>query len=82
MITIPPRAVHKLGTVDDDLGELDALAGCNGLGDNVDAGVEAEDKARVGPVRHKVSAGEEDFAGGGHGDGGILGDAHFEGAAT
>lgn len=73
VVAIAPLAVGELRAVDDDLGQLDAGAGGNGLGDDVDAGVEAEDEPGVVPIGDEVSTGEQDFAGGRDGARGLLG---------
>ncbi|KUI54512.1 hypothetical protein VP1G_10662 [Cytospora mali] len=73
MVAIPPCAANKLGALDDNLGQLDALGGWDPPGDDVDAGVEAEDESRVVPVGDEVPAGEEDLSRGGDGCRGVLG---------
>lgn len=76
VVAVAPLGVEELRAFDDNLGQVDARAGVDFLGDDVDAGAEAEDEAGVGAVEHEVAAGEHDLAGGRHGDEGVLG-AHF-----
>lgn len=78
MIAVPPGATDELGAVDNNLGQLDALAGGNPLGDDAHAGVEAEDQTGIGPVRDEVPAGEQDLSRGRDGGGGVFRDGHGE----
>lgn len=59
MIAVSPGGVEELGTLHNDLGEVDAGAGLYLLGEDVDAGTQAKDEAAVFPVEHNVAAGEE-----------------------
>lgn len=77
MIAIAPDSADELGTLDDNLGQLDALGGGDASRDDIDAGVEAEDKAGVVSVGDEVATGEQHLARGGHGGRGVLGlDGH------
>lgn len=76
VVAVAPLGVEELRALDDDLGQVDARAGVDFLGDHVDAGAEAEDEAGVGAVEDEVAAGEHDLAGGRYGDEGVPG-AHF-----
>lgn len=71
VVTISPLSLEELGTLDDDLRQLDALAGVDLLGDDIDAGAEAEDKPGVRPVEHEVPAGEQDLSGSGDSNRGV-----------
>lgn len=73
VVAVAPLGVEELRALDDNLGQVDARAGVDFLGDDVDAGAEAEDEAGVGAVEHEVAAGQHDLAGGRHGDEGVLG---------
>lgn len=76
VVAISPLAVGELWAVDDNLAELDTRAGGNDLGDDIDAGIEAEDEAGVVAIRDEVPTGKQDFAGGRDGGGGIGGGGH------
>lgn len=80
MVAIAPNAADKLGALDDNLGQLDALGSGNAAGDDVDAGVEAKDEAGVVPVGDEVAAGQQHLARGGHGGRRVFGlDGHCVG---
>lgn len=76
VVAITPGSGNELRAVDDNFGQLDALAGRDSLCENVDAGVEAKDEASVVTVGDEVAASEQDLAGGRDGAGGVLGDGH------
>lgn len=71
VVSISPLSLEELGTLDDDLRQLDAFARVYLLGDNIDAGAEAEDKPGVRPVEHEVPAGEQDLSGSGDSNRGV-----------
>lgn len=58
MIAIPPNAADELRALDDNLGQLDALGGCDTTGDDIDTSIEAEDKPGVVPIGDEVAAGQ------------------------
>lgn len=64
-VAVHPGVIVKLRTFDDNLGEMNALGGLDGVRDDVDAGAEAKDEAGVVPVEDNVAACEKNLAGGG-----------------
>ena len=42
MVVVSPLSLQELGTLDDNLGQLDALAGAELLGDRVDSSTQPE----------------------------------------
>lgn len=72
MVAIAPLSMGELRAVDDNFAQLDARPGRNDLGNNVDAGIEAEDEAGVAPIGNEVSTGEQHLTGGRHGTRGVF----------
>ena len=67
LVAVAPLGIEKLGALDDDLAELNALHGWNILGDDIDAGAQAEDQTCILPVQHEITASKENFARGRNG---------------
>lgn len=59
---ITPLGLEKLRAVNNDLAELDALAGRDMAGDDVDASTEAEHEACVCPIKDEVAASQQHLA--------------------
>ena len=62
LVAIPPLGVAELWALDNDLAQLDALAGLDILSDDIDASSQAKDQTGVVPVEDEVSTGQEDLA--------------------
>lgn len=62
MISIAPLSLEELWAINDYLAELHALARPDLLGDDIDAGAQAEHKSRVLAVENQITSGQEDFA--------------------
>lgn len=63
VIAEPPGGVEELGTLDDNLREMDACASWYLLGQDVDASTQAKDEPRVFPIEDNVPAGKQHLSG-------------------